>query len=218
MVEPVPAEQKDTVGMAILRGLARFGTLALITMLAPMALATDALLIGQGTILGISVTKIIQDLLLFFCVVVLLFGAVQQRKKRGFFILCASLAAGLLSWEQTENTFGPSPAFFKLLTLAIAIVVGGYVLVFQRKTLWEPLAIFLRSRAYTHLQVGLAVLLFSQFFGSSLLHELLMPGAQDVETVTTIVREGLELFSYLFLLYAAALNLNVQQEHQTYLV
>jgi len=154
----------------------------------------------------LSVTEIIQEILLFLTAFIFGYGAWNHPGQRGFLVL----GTGFFSCafiRELDGLFDLVWHGFWLIPAGItALVAILYVLIFHRQSVIDPMLGFLKTKSYYFILIGLIMLLiFSRTFGSGHLLWKNIMGASYATEFKSAVQEGLELFGYIHIFYGALL-------------
>ena len=178
--------------------LADWVLLAMGALIACLCAAFDVLVLGDG-IPEVSLTELLQVVLLLGFVVLLLARAVRRPRERGFLALFAGFCACMFVRELDGFLDSIRHGFWLWPALAAATGSAAYALTAGRDSIWEPMADFLESKAGFLTGMGLVLLLvFSRVFGSSILWRDFM--ASELRgPFKSALQEGLEMLGYVYL-------------------
>lgn len=187
----------------VLRAMVRFFALAMAMLWVPLALTLDTGLF-HDRVSETSVTELSQELLLLGSTGLFWHLSARRPFGRGFYTLVAGFFSCMFIREQDavfdliSHGFWVYPA---LLVTAITLTLAA----FQRKTILPAMAAATHSVPFTHIMIGLAILLFfSRVLGTGSVWELVLP-APHHSLVKNMVQEGLELLGYILIFYGTLL-------------
>lgn len=195
----------DDTKKTIISGIKEFFLLTILTLAAPLIIATDVLIIGHKGIPETSVTELMQELLLLISAVLFGLCALRIPDSRGFLVLVSGFFACLFIRELDAYFDKIDHGFWRWPALSIAAAAITFAL-FCRKTVARPMADFIGTKPYYHVLFGLIILLvLSRSMGSgTLLWKPIMGDAYDGAFKATL-QEGLELFGYILIGYGSFL-------------
>ena len=195
----------------LITAFAEFVFLTAATLAVPAIITIDTVILEHG-VSEISLTEIVQEILL--CISALLFGIRARRSpySRGFLALVSGFFSCMLIREMD--------AFFDHLVYhgfwfwpAICVAGGAILYAFLcRGTVVAPLVNFLETTSCYHIVLGLLiVLVLSRTLGSgSLLWKPIMGEVYSSEFKAAL-QEGLELFGYMLICYGSVLFLHQKE-------
>lgn len=194
----------------IAMAVGEFLALALLSLVPPLFLAIDIVILGDD-VSETSLTEISQEALLLTSSLLFALGAWKHQTQRGFFILAAGLFGCMFVRELDGLLDNVSKGFWLWPALLVAAASIGSAAIFWRDTVLGPLAAFIDTKPYLHILFGLiVVLVFSRIFGSGALILEHVPGYSQL--LKTAIQEGLELFGYIFIAYGSSLLLRHRQK------
>jgi hypothetical protein len=191
----------------IVRGISEFFLLALLSLIAPMCVLIDGVIIGDG-VGEFSITEFSQETLLLGSIVCFGYAAWRYVISRGLFVLIAGFFSCMLVRELDSVFDKVWHGFWFWPALLIASISIAYVMFYCRDTVLGSIADFVDTKPYIYIIFGLIiVLVFSRVFGSGeVLWKHLM--TSDYENLyKRALQEGLELFGYIFIAYGSCLIL-----------
>jgi len=162
------------------------------------------LVVLNNNIGEISVTEIVQEILLFITITIFWYIAWKDKKIRSMLILIASFFSMLFIREMDFFLDYIQHGFWFWIDLPFALFVLSYIIFFSNNSIIKPLIDFTESKAFIFLVIGLIILLLlSRTLGSgNLLWNHLLP-VMYAAKAKTVVQEGLELFGYDFIFYGS---------------
>jgi len=185
----------------IVRAIGEFLLLAVLTLLPAISIYVDVVIIGNS-VGEVSVTEITQELLILVASLITWYGAWRHPDLRGFLVLMAGFFSCILIRELDAFLDYVWQGFWFWPAILTALASIGYVAVFCRNTVMEPLSSFVATRSYFFIMVGMIFLLvFSRTFGSGSLLWMEVLGEGYSHIFKSALQEGLELYGYLFITY-----------------
>ncbi len=187
----------------VLRAMVRFFVLSAAMLWAPLAVTLDTGLFSDG-VSETSITELSQEALLLSSAV--LFWVLSARRPfgRGFYTLVAGFFSCLFIREQ-DAVFDQISHGFWIYPASLTALITLLIATFQRKTIMPAMAAATHSVPFTHILIGLAILLFfSRVLGTGSVWELVLPSPHD-SLVKNMVQEGLELLGYILIFYGTLL-------------
>ncbi|UTW12739.1 hypothetical protein [Marinobacterium rhizophilum] len=187
----------------VLRAIVRFVALVIAMLWVPLAVSLDTGLFN-GEVSETSVTELSQEALLLSSSVLFWILSARRPFGRGFYTLVAGFFSCLFIREQDAAFDQISHGFWVYPALLVAILTL-ILAAFQRKTIMPAMAAATHSVPFTHILIGLAILLFfSRVLGTGSVWELVLPAPHD-SLAKNIVQEGLELLGYILIFYGTLL-------------
>lgn len=164
-----------------------------------------------------TLTELTQELLLTGTALLFWTLAVKRPDLRGFTVLvagfftCALIRELDALFDQIQHGFWVYPA------LLVAVASIACATVFNRATIARPMVVFLNTKAYFLMAIGLVTLLFfSRTIGSGNLLWSGLLGDAYSNDFKNALQEGIELYGYILIGYSAVLYSKVQlsQNHR----
>lgn len=190
----------------IARGFGEFFLLALLSLVAPLCVYIDIVVLGHEVSLDseIWLTENTQEILILMAALTMAYAAWQRPGERGFLVLVAGFFGCMLIRELDVILDAVWHGFWFWPALLLAAGAIGYATTLGRGTVLEPMAEFFDTRAWSYVLFGLVVVLvFSRVFGSgSLLWSHVMSSHYE-QIFKEALQEGLELFGYVFIAYGS---------------
>ena len=180
--------------------------LALLVLLVPFCETMDVIVLGND-IGEISLTEVVQVILLLTTAIIFWYRAWRATEARGFLILVAGFFSCMLIRELDFLFDKIDHGFWFWPATAIAVMSIFTALKYCQGTVCEPMAAFINTKPYFYIVFGLlVVIIFSRIFGSGNLfwqHVV----ADYTRIYKSLLQEGLELFGYIFITYGSCLIL-----------
>jgi len=177
--------------------------LALLTVLAPLVLHFDIMVLGNQ-VGELSLTELLQESLLVAIVIILWASAFRRPDARGFLVLAGGFFACLLARElDAFFDYAVFHGFWFYVALCIFFVSVCQAFVW-RESILPPLCKFAGTAPEMIMSVGvMVVMVLSRTMGSGILVWKPVMGASYTPLVKTAIQEGLELYGYLLIFYAS---------------
>jgi len=197
------SSSKNTVSNNVIIITLNFITLILLSVLPFFTVYID-LVVLKNNIGEISVTEILQEILLLITIIIFWYMSWKQKDTRSFLILVASFFSMLFIREMDFFLDYIQHGFWFWIDLSFGLIVLSYIMFFSNTPIIKPLIDFTESKAFIFLVIGLIILLLlSRTLGSgNLLWNHLLP-VMYAAKAKTVVQEGLELFGYDFIFYGS---------------
>lgn len=192
----------EKAGKKIVSGINEFLLLTLLSVLPPLAVYLDIVVIGHG-VPEASVTEFIQETLILASAMAFWACAWRNPAARGFLVLVAGFFSCMLIRELEGLLDVIWKGFWVWPAVLVAAASVSYVFFYCHDTVVRAMSDFIESKPYFYLLFGLLVILvFSRVFGSgNLLWEHLV--ADYTHAYKSALQEGLELFGYFFVAYGS---------------
>lgn len=200
----------------IVKSILEFFVLAVLAVMPAMLVNID--LGDAGVWKGeFTLTELAQELLLTGTALLFWTLAVKRPDLRGFTVLvagfftCALIRELDALFDQIQHGFWVYPA------LLVTMVSVTCAVVFNRATIARPMVLFLHTKAYFLMAIGLVTLLFfSRTIGSGNLLWSGLLGDAYSNDFKNALQEGIELYGYILIGYSAVLysTLQLSQSHQ----
>ncbi len=194
----------DARVVTIAKSAVDLAVLIAVSTAAPLAAYLDVEVLHDG-LAEISITEILQSILLLLSTLLLCAEVKRRPYARGFLVLVAGFFACMFIREQDYflDFIFREAWFFAALT---ASIVAAALAVVWRESVLSPMAAFTRTRSCVFIVAGLViVVVFSRIFGSGHLLWAGIMGSDYKGLYKTVIQEGLELFGYGFIFFGSLL-------------
>ena len=186
-------------------GIGEFILLSLLTVVPPLFVAIDAIIIGDG-VSEISLTEFAQEILILASALLFVYGAWRHPASRGFFVLGSGVFFCMLIRELDGFLDQIYKGFWVWPGMVVITFSSFYAITFCRHKIVAPTSAFIDTKPYFHMVFGLiVVLVFSRIFGSGTLLLKHLNISDYNHVFKSAIQEGLELFGYLFITYGSFL-------------
>ncbi|OYD23392.1 hypothetical protein [Oceanimonas baumannii] len=190
----------------ITKAALQFLLLILCTLIAPLAVTVDVVVLNHG-MPEWGLTELLQALLILLSALLCAAGAVRVRDTRGFLILIAGFFMTMFIREFDFLLDDMQDNLWQYCVLAVFLVSVGLAACYPQSTL-SGMVSAIRSVPFNYVLMGIATLLcFSRVFGTGAIWEAMLgeQGASSVFLIKSVVQEGLELFAYSIIFHSTLL-------------
>jgi len=189
----------------IMIAAAEFLFLSVLTLLVPLTIAADVLIIGNR--MGeTSLTELAQEGLLILTALFFASGVKRYPQSRGFLMLMAGFFVCVFIRELDGFL---DKLLFHGSWVWLSLITAGGVIAYAKKcqeTIFTPMSDFVRTRPYYFVLFGMiAIMVLSRTLGSGdlLWKRIITDG--NCSLVKTVIQEGIEFFGYILICYGAFL-------------